>query len=515
MKNRLLGERYKLDKPIGEGGMGVVYRALDTVTGETVAVKIIRDTIACEVRAVKRFLREAEAAGRLNHPGIVRVFDEGSDIEHYLVMEYVDGVTIREWVRTYGRNWRPIVVLLGEILGALYHAHSRGIIHRDIKPENILITRDRHAKLMDFGLARPMASPGATITQSGAIVGTVAYMSPEQAAGKRGDERSDIYSLGVVAYELLTGKRPFSGDNAMETLLKHIQEDPLPPRRHNPGLPQALEDVILRLLAKKPDERYTNAASAWEALHAVVQAPEPRGRAASPTARPAAAAQPPPTAEVPRKPPMRPAAVAALQQLQGRATRKTAAEQPEPVELTVLYTEVEKLNQVLEDRHPLEHAEHLGLYVRTVDSVANITRGRILERKGTKQILVFDGTRMENPAAHAVRAMIRLKEEVDELALRSGSGEHPRPDFFLSAGIYTSRVRPPSEGSIDDTVREEMLNSAKLLHSMSATDRRWCVACEQTTRKLSGEVDCNPVKKIFLAGKNRPIQVYELKERAE
>lgn len=520
MKGRLLGGRYLLEKPIGEGGMGIVYRARDNTTDQVVAVKIIREHIACETRAVKRFLREAEAAGRLNHPGIVRIFDEGTDVEHYLVMEYVEGVTIREWVRTFGRSWRPIVLLLGEVLGALYHAHSRGIIHRDIKPENIVVTTDRHAKLMDFGLARPLTSPGATITQSGAIVGTVAYMSPEQAGGKRGDERSDLYSLGVVAYELLTGKRPFSGDSPMQTLLKHIQEDPMPPRRHNPGLPEALEDVILRLLCKKPDERFASAAEAWEAFYACVQAPA----APAPSRRPQPEVVPAPTparrtAVVTREPrPLagarasmpRPASVLPKQ-------RRTPAQSPEslpPVEVTVLYTKVQEFKQILEDCHPLEHFDQVGLYQKTVESIAQLTRGRVLDGRGPLQILVYDGADLENPATQAMMAVQRLKEEVGELAMRSsGSGDKP-PDLFLSAGIFTRVLHPPANGPIDEVIRLEMLHGARMMHTLSASERRYCIVCENTYRRLDDSVEVVPVKSRYVAGEEKPIQAFETKVKA-
>jgi serine/threonine protein kinase len=505
MKGRLLGGRYHLDKVVGEGGMGIVYRARDQKTGDIVAVKVIRADIACETRAVKRFLREAEAAGRLNHPGIVRVFDEGTDVEHYLVMELVEGLTIREWVKTYGRAHRPILKLLGDILAGLHHAHSRGIIHRDIKPENILVTHEKRAKLMDFGLARPMVGRGVTITQTGAIVGTVAYMSPEQASGKRGDERSDLYSLGVVAYELLSGRRPFSGESPMQILLKHIQDEPLPPRRFNPGLPEQIEEVLLRLLSKKPEARYANASEAWEAFRKCLDVPagRTRGDVATPHTL-----QPTIVSPLPQRVATRPSVSRPVPAVPRTSPRKRSTAAPS-IEVTLLYTHVQRLQEILDVQPPMEAMEQAGLYARTVDSVARLNKARVLDRRGSMHLLVFDGTQVENPPACALKTVHRLKQEVCEMASRSGD---PPPELFLSAGVYTAKLRAADDGSIDDSIREEMLNGARRLHEMSANDKKYAVLCHNTHERVMGQIQVVPLKPVYVGGVTTPIQAFEVKE---
>jgi serine/threonine protein kinase len=564
MKGRVLGGRYALEKRIGEGGMGVVYRARDRVSNDCVAVKIIRSDISCEARAVQRFFREAKAASSLSHESIVRVIDEGTDVEHYIVMEFVEGVTIREWVRTFGRAPRTLVPLLGDILQALHHAHSRGIIHRDIKPENIIVTPARRAKLMDFGLARPMNVRGVTITQEGAVVGTVAYMSPEQASGKRGDERSDLYSLGVVAYELFSGKRPFSSDSPMNVLIKHIQEEPVPPRRHNPGLPAPIEDVILTLLSKRPEDRYPSALAAIEGFRQALEqsvtrrprlltqppsspdkpteaAPplpqgaggreatrdgaeisSPRGRVRGllpfdderPTeVTPVAAAPSPPRPRriSTRRPPLLPGGV-----LPGRRPSPTPADAaPEPlIEVSVLYTRVQMLQELLDQHSALEALEAVGMYERTVEAIAAIHRGRVLDGTGSTQILVFDGTAVPNPVATAVKTVRRMKQEVCDLAMRSGSGDNhgSDPELFLSAGIFTSYVRPSKEGSVEEPVRRDMLNGARRLHDLSAAERKYCMLCESSWSRVKEEVEpaVTPFKRVYISGIPKPLQVYEL-----
>ena len=523
MKGRVLGGRYTLEKRVGEGGMGVVYKGRDRVTDEVVAVKIIRSDIACEARAVQRFFREAKAASSLAHPSIVRVLDEGTDTEHYIVMEYVDGVTIREWVRTFGRAPRTLIPVLGDILHALNHAHSRGIVHRDIKPENIIVTPDRRAKLMDFGLARPMNVRGVTITQEGAVVGTVAYMSPEQASGKRGDERSDLYSFGVVAYELFSGKRPFSSDSPMNVLIKHIQEEPVPPRRHNPGLLPAVEEVILRLLAKRPEDRYPGAMQALDAFKTAMEqtsarrarvetpeaAPEATPTPALPTPAPAASATPRPRRVTPLRTPILPGGIL--------PSRRPAAESgPEPETLTevaVLYTRVQMLQELLDQSHPLDAFDVVGMYERTVEAIAAISRGRVLEGSGPMHVLLFDGSIVQNPVACAVKAVKRLKEEVGLLAERSGCPEVQgnASSLFLSAGIFTAMVRPMKDGSVDEPVRRDLLNAARRLHDLSAAERKYCMLCEASWERVKTELqpEAAPFKRVYVSGRPQPLQVYE------
>lgn len=509
--------------------MGVVYKARDRVTDEIVAVKIIRSDISCEARAVQRFFREAKAAGSLAHPAIVRVLDEGTDVEHYIVMEFVEGVTIREWVRTFGRAPRTLVPILGDILLALHHAHSRGIIHRDIKPENIIVTPERRAKLMDFGLARPMNVRGVTITQEGAVVGTVAYMSPEQASGKRGDERSDLYSLGVVAYELFSGKRPFSSDSPMNVLIKHIQEQPVSPRRFNPGLLPSVEDVILRLLAKRPEERYPDAMQALDAFKAALN--EPTSRQTRPAADPQPAEPievplpvaedtPPAPPPRPRRPPLRNPAILPGGILPSRRPATEGANDPEPMlEVAVLYTRVQMFQELLDQHSALDALEAAGIYKYTIEAIATLYKGRVLEGTGSMNILVFDGATVENPVSAAVKAVRSMKQGVCELESRVGSADHHggESQLFLSAGIYSGLVRPLKDGSVDEPVRRDLLNGARRLHDLSASERKYAMLCESSWARVRDEVQpsVTPFKRVYVSGRPQPLQVYELAGTAQ
>jgi serine/threonine protein kinase len=254
--------RYNIHEPLGEGGMATVYRAYDTRLERDVAIKIIRkgafplDHIE---RILKRFEREAKALGRLSHPNIMKVHDYG---EHegspYLVMEYIQGGTLKEKM---GKPlpWREAIQILQPIAEALDYAHSQNMIHRDVKPSNILLTQRGQPMLTDFGIAKILdLEDTQDLTGTSAAMGTPEYMSPEQATAKNVDHRADIYSLGIVLYEMVTGRKPFVADTPMAILIKHAT-DPLPrPRQFEPSLPDNVEKVLLKALAKKPDERYQN-----------------------------------------------------------------------------------------------------------------------------------------------------------------------------------------------------------------------------------------------------------------
>jgi eukaryotic-like serine/threonine-protein kinase len=256
----VLGGRYLLVEKIGEGGMATVFLGTDQVLGRTVAVKVLAPNYARDQNFVQRFRREAQAAARMNHPGVVSVYDTGSDDgTHYIVMEHVQGRTLAEILKSEGHLLPDRAAEIAEaVAAALSFAHAQGIVHRDIKPANIMITPQGEVKVMDFGIARATAS-GDTLTQTATVLGTATYLSPEQAQGEPVDARSDIYSLGVVLYELLTGQPPFTGDSPVAVAYKHVREDPPSPSRLNQGVPQGLEAVTMKALAKNPSNRYQSA----------------------------------------------------------------------------------------------------------------------------------------------------------------------------------------------------------------------------------------------------------------
>lgn len=259
MSEKRLAGRYELLSKIGGGGMAVVYKGHDLLLDRIVAIKVLRPQFGQDEDFIRRFRREAQAAARLSHPNVVSIYDVGQDEEtHYIVMEYVDGETLKDLIKREApldiHKAVHIAIQIGE---ALEHAHQNHIIHRDIKPHNILIGSDGRVKVTDFGIARAVTS--ATITQTGSVLGTVHYFSPEQAKGGVTGEKSDLYSLGVVLYEMVTGHLPFSGDSPISVALKHLQEDFQEPREINPSIPQSVENVILKALCKEPSRRYASA----------------------------------------------------------------------------------------------------------------------------------------------------------------------------------------------------------------------------------------------------------------
>ncbi len=261
-----LANRYRLNERVGEGGMAVVYRGKDTLLGRPVAVKILRDQYASDKEFVDRFRLEAQTAASLAHPNVVNTYDVGTDDGvHYIVMEMVEGENLKERIRRAGRLSPAESISIGtQIARALSAAHGMGLIHRDIKPHNILLTPDGTVKVADFGIARAQSS--ASMTQTGMIIGSVHYFSPQQARGERIDGASDLYSLGVLLYEMVTGELPFSGDTPVGIALKHINETPREPRSMTDEVPEALNDLIMRLLAKEPKERGGSAKEVLGAL---------------------------------------------------------------------------------------------------------------------------------------------------------------------------------------------------------------------------------------------------------
>ncbi|MDU4961443.1 MAG: Stk1 family PASTA domain-containing Ser/Thr kinase [Sporomusaceae bacterium] len=258
MINRTLDDRYTLLECVGSGGMADVYRAHDKLLDRSVAVKILHPQFNNDDEFITRFQREAQAAARLSHPNIVNIYDVGKDQDvDYIVMEYISGETLKQRIQRLGPLPTEMAVFIAtEIAEALENAHQNKIIHCDIKPHNILITRTGRVKVTDFGIAR--AATSATMTQTGTILGSVHYFSPEQAKGVMITEKSDIYSLGIVIYEMLTGNVPFTGETPISIALKHLQEEVRPPRELNPDIPPVLDMIVVKSLAKNPEERYAN-----------------------------------------------------------------------------------------------------------------------------------------------------------------------------------------------------------------------------------------------------------------
>lgn len=257
MQGITLDNRYKIEEHIGKGGMADVYKGKDLLLERTVAIKILHQNFSGDNDFVERFKREAQAAGKLGHPNIVNMYDVGFDQGyHYIIMEYVDGETLKDYITHEGRlSISTAVRITTAIAEGLEHAHAMGIIHCDIKPHNILITANGRVKVTDFGIARAVNS-SATLRYNTSVLGSVHYLSPEQAGGKAVDVKTDIYSLGVVLYEMLTGRVPYEGETAISIAIKHVKEKLTPPTRYNPNIPPLLEGVIIKALEKSPENRY-------------------------------------------------------------------------------------------------------------------------------------------------------------------------------------------------------------------------------------------------------------------
>ncbi len=259
MNEKILAGRYVLVEQIGIGGMAIVYRAIDRNTGHSVAVKVLKPEFNRDAEFVSRFQREAEAASKMTHHNIVNLLDVGMDGENrYLIMEYVKGKTLKEVIQEKGRLTAPVAVQITiRILSALQHAHQNGIIHRDIKPQNILVHADGHIKVADFGIARMANS--STLTRGDSVMGSVHYFSPEQAQGKGTDVTSDLYSVGVTLYEMLTGRVPFDGDSPVAIAMQHLHAAPEPIRRFAPDVSEAICHVCMKAMEKDPAYRYRSA----------------------------------------------------------------------------------------------------------------------------------------------------------------------------------------------------------------------------------------------------------------
>lgn len=272
--NRVLDNRYKIENVVGIGGMAYVLKAIDLKNeNRPVAIKILNEEFNSDESAVKRFINESEAVAMVDSPNIVKIYDVAmSESLKYIVMEFIDGITLKDYIDKVGTlGWKEAVHYVRQILNALSHAHEKGVVHRDIKPQNVMLLRDGKVKVTDFGIAKTPTSESLTMTDK--AIGTVNYISPEQASGGNVDEKSDLYSVGVMLYEMLTGTLPFKAESPVAVAMMQVNEKPVQPREINPQIPIGLEQIVLKAMSKKPDERFNCAASMERALEYFVKNP--------------------------------------------------------------------------------------------------------------------------------------------------------------------------------------------------------------------------------------------------
>lgn len=270
-----LDGRYEIQELIGFGGMATVYKAKDIKNNRTVAIKILKDEFSRNSEFIRRFKNESKAIAVLSHPNIVKVYDVSfGDVMQYIVMEYIDGITLKEYIEQQEKSidWKMAVYFTNQILKAMQHAHEKGIVHRDVKPQNMMLLQDGTIKVTDFGIARFSNTETRTMTDK--AIGSVHYIAPEQARGERTDGKSDVYSIGVMLYEMLTGQLPFQADSAVSVAIMQLQSNPKPPREINPEIPQGLEEITLRAMRKEPVQRYQSAEEMLKDLQKVNKKPE-------------------------------------------------------------------------------------------------------------------------------------------------------------------------------------------------------------------------------------------------
>ena len=269
-----LDGRYEIQELIGIGGMATVYKARDIKNNRTVAIKILKDEFSKNGEFIRRFKNESKAIAVLSHPNIVKVYDVSfGDVIQYIVMEYIDGITLKEYLDQQENkiDWKMAVYFTSQILKAMQHAHEKGIIHRDVKPQNMMLLQDGTIKVTDFGIARFSNTETRTMTDK--AIGSVHYIAPEQAKGDRTDGKSDVYSIGVMLYEMLTGRLPFEADSAVSVAIMQLQSNPQPPREINPDIPEGLEEITLKAMRKEPSQRYKSAEDMLRDLQEVNKKP--------------------------------------------------------------------------------------------------------------------------------------------------------------------------------------------------------------------------------------------------
>ncbi|MGE0489740.1 MAG: protein kinase [Vulcanimicrobiota bacterium] len=482
MSKKVLGGRFQLEGKLGEGGMGSVYRALDLVSRKSVAIKILRRDLSESRHARRRFAREARAARMLNHPGIVKVLKFCDESRPYIVMELVDGVSMRRFVRREKPDAVRLLGLVEDLCDALAHAHDRGVVHRDMKPDNIVVAKDDNVKVLDFGLARVRLPEISHLTRSGSALGTCSYMAPEQASGRPADERSDLYSMGVILYEALCGRTPFTADDPASILYMHVHEEPKPPRMHNPDIHPEVERLILDLMSKDPDNRPANA----RALKQRVVSLRKTLRGESDGSEPARVEEP-----VVR------GGVGLPQALPDAIPFEPSDGDP----VSVLAADVPGFAMLTRGRNPLEATELESQLVEELEGSIRSFDGRVLDRYGTRVVAAFCGQGHGTRAVNSVQAM-----RTRIMAVMSRYSFQATP--VVSAGVFAGEIpnRAPGD-SWEEVAKQELMHGASRLERLSRKLPDDTLVSEDC---VADGVPVEPLRSLFVRGRREPIKVFRV-----
>lgn len=486
MSKKVLGGRFQLEGKLGEGGMGSVYRALDLQSRRSVAIKILRKDLSESRHARRRFAREARAAGMLDHDNIVRVLKFYDEARPYMVMELVDGVSMRRFVRREKPSVDRLLEVMTQLCDALAHAHDRSIVHRDIKPDNIVIMTPTSGadvvKVLDFGLARVRLPEISHLTRSGSALGTCSYMAPEQASGRPADERSDLYSLGVILYEAVCGRTPFTADDPASILYMHVHEEPRSPRTHNPDIHPELERLILRLMSKQADQRPSNARLLKEQIQNLRKVL--RGELTTMDT-----------------PPVRVQGGVGLPQALPKAVAAPTMEPAPGAPVSVLTADVPAFGLLTRGRNPLEATELEAELVENLEESVRQHDGRVLDRYGTRVVAAFCG---DDHGSRAVHSVAHMRTRVGAVLNRYSLEVVPT----VSAGVFGGELPQRKSGdSWEEVAKQELMHGAARLERLSRKLPDDTLVSEDC---LASNLQAEHLRSLFVRGRREPIKVFRV-----